>query len=370
MMVFSLTLLIAQDSLTTGYDGGFFIKGKDAKLTIEGLIQINGSFFEKNSPNDSDLFLRRMRLDITGEFFNNWLFHFEPRFLSEGVKLEEGWLGFIVNDHSFIFGRMKEPFELEETLPQRHMETVNFSILNQFAPAEDHGLTILGKFNILEYGFGLYMGTASDKIVKDKDVALRLAVNPWRKLQIGLSRTFGRANVDISGEEIKTEALVPLTSFNPGINFRGSVDRSGLELGFIEGPFGLAAEHISVHEKLNKSSVNINGSYIQTSYVLTGEDKSWKGVKPSRPFMNNPDIGTWQLVARWSQLSLDGKMSPFLQNFSDRTNSYTIGVTWYVNNFAKIKLNYLKTVFDREITLKGKNIDDDGALVLQFQMQF
>jgi phosphate-selective porin OprO/OprP len=380
----SLVLFLAlvqeppKPDLEAGYDGGFYVKGKDAKFIMEGVLQVNGVFFEADGAHESEFVLRRMRLEFSGEFYDRWLFHIEPKFTSDGVELEEAWVGFQIDNHSFRFGRMKEPFSWEEMASVRHMDMLNFSILNQFVPAEDHGITVIGNFDFLEYGVGFYNGTGSDDTTSDKDGALRLVLHPWGGLQFGGAATFGRQNIDVSGEELRTEARVPWTVYAPGTTLEDERVRLGAEAAFLEGPFALTAELMQIREELNETTVHFKGGYVQASYVLTGEAKAWKGqgvriwkgVTPARPFLRDPDLGAWQLVARWSRLLLDDDLAPFVTNFPDRIDSYTFGVNWYANDFVKIKVNYVRTVYEEDIVLAGSRHDNEDALIFQFQIMF
>lgn len=43
---------------------------------------------------------------------------------------------------------------------------------------------------------------------------------------------------------------------------------------------------------------------------------------------------------------------------------------WYANEFVKIKLNYLKTIYAESIVVDGDPHDDEDAVLLQFQVMF
>jgi phosphate-selective porin OprO/OprP len=368
----------AAPPLQAGYDGGFYVKGKDAQFTVEGLLQMNATAFEREAAHESEFVLRRMRLEFSGEFYDRWLFHIEPKFAADGVELEEAWVGFQIDTHRFMFGRMKEPFSWEEVGSQRHMDMLNFSILNQLVPAEDHGITVQGNFDFLEYGAGFYNGTGGDDTTSDKDGALRLAAHPWRGLQFGGAATFGREDIDVAGEELKTEARVPWAEYLPATVIKDERVRLGAEAAILEGPLAATAELMQIREEVNGSTVSFKGGYLQASYVLTGEGKAWKGegirhwkgVTPARPFLRDPDLGAWQLVARWSRLLLDDDLAPFVSNFPERIDSYTFGVNWYANDFVKVKVNYLRTVYEENIVLAGHTRDNEDALLFQFQLMF
>jgi len=380
VLLFALTQepSIPKADLEAGYDGGFFVKGGNAKFVLEGLLQVNGVFFEPDAAHESEFVLRRMRLEFSGEFFDRWYFHIEPKFVSDGVELEEAWVGLKAGTHLILLGRMKEPFSWEEMASQRHMDMISFSIMNQFVPAEDHGITVIGNFDCLEYGFGFYNGSGGDDTTSDKDAALRLVLHPWRGLQFGGSVTAGRQEIDVSDEELRTEARVPWATFLPGTEIEDERVRLGAEAAFLEGPFALTAELIEIREEVSETTANLTGGYVQASYVLTGEGKSWKGegvriwkgVKPDRPFLKDPDIGAWQLVARGSRLNVDRDLTPFVTNNPRRIDSFTVGLNWYSNEFVKVKVNYLRTAYDEDVVLAGKRRDNEDALIVQAQLMF
>ena len=382
-MTLLLAILLLQEpppppAIQAGYDGGFTIGGKDARLTVEGLLQVNARVFERQGPHESEFELRRMRLEFTGEFYERWLFHLEPKFAANGVELEEAWVGMQAGDHLFMVGRMKEPFSFEEMASQRHMDMLNFSILNQFVPAEDTGLTVFGNFDILQYGLGFYNGTGGDDTTSDKDAALRLNLHPWRGLQFGGAATVGREKIDISGEELRTEARVAWAEYLPGTVVEDTRVRLGGEAAFLEGPLAIVAELVHLREVLSGTTVRFRGGYLQASLVLTGEEKAWKGdririwkgVKPARPFLRDPDLGAWQLVARVSRLVLDDDLAPFLTSFPKRVDSFTFGVNWYANEFVKIKMDYSRTGYQEGIVVGGNRHRNEDAVLFQFQMMF
>jgi phosphate-selective porin len=360
----------AKPALEAGYEEGFFIRGKDAKLTEEGLLQMNASVFERDGPHPSEFVLRRMRLEFSGEFFERWLFHLEPNFGAHEFEFEEAWLGFQAGDHRFMFGRMKEPFELEEMSSTRRIDPLERSILNQLVPQEDHGITVNGRFDLLEYGVGFYNGTGSEDTTSDKDAALRLVLHPCGCLQFGGAATVGRQKTDVSAEELRTEARVPWAEFVAGTEITGQRVRLGAEVAYLEGPVAVTAELLRIREALNGETVRLTGGYVMASVVLTGEEKTRHGVKPARPFLKEPDLGAWQVVARWSRLLLDDEMAPFLTNFPGRIDSITLGVNWYANEFVVAKVDYSRTMYDEPITIQGNTHRNEDAVLFQLQVMF
>ena len=384
-----------RDTPLAGYDGGFFVRSADGRLvfTLEGLLQVRGTFFEGGlDDRTSEFDLERMRFELGGALDDSYRFHVEPNFTESEVELEEAWVGVTPPERSMriLLGRMKEPFSLEEMLPRRHFDFPTFSILNQFVPAEDHGITVLGGSldSAVEWGAALYNGTGGDDLNDDKDVAGRWVWRPWAaregsrlaRLQIGAAATLGEADEDVSGEELLTEAKVPFASFAPGSSLDGERVRLGAEAAWLRGSFGIFGEAIRVEQEmrgaLGETDADLEGGYLALSWVASGEDESFRGVRPARPFAfgNPPGSGALQLAARVSQLELDdaletfGLLSPGTSPGSVTT--YDVGLNWLATEHFKVMLHALFTEYEEAIVLGGESRDSESAVLVQFQVQF
>lgn len=380
-----------------GYDGGFFVQSPDGafRFTLEGLLQIRGTFFERGLEGRSSNFdLERMRFEFGGKFYERYLFHVEPKFTESEVELEEAWIGADLSESGprLILGRMKEPFSLEEMLPRKHLDFPTFSILNQFVPAEDHGVTILGGSldAPLEYGLALYNGTGGDDLNSDKDFAARLVARPWagcdgalfQRLQFGGAATIGREEEDLDGVELLTEAKAPFLSFEPGSRADGERVRLGLEAAWLSGPLALSAEAIEVKEDLSGAGGDVqsttSGWYVAASWVLTGETKSFRGVQPDHPWIpataGASGLGALQLALRYSELRLDddliGGGIVATNAFPDSVRTWDAGLNWYSTAHTKVMLHCLHTDFEESIVVDGDSRASEDALLLQFQVHF
>ena len=378
-----------------GYDGGFFVRSADGRLvfTLEGLLQVRGTFFESGLDDRTSQFdLERMRFELGGALDEHYRFHVEPNFTESEVELEEAWVGVTppAGSTRILLGRMKEPFSLEEMLPRRHLDFPTFSILNQFVPAEDHGLTVLGGSldSAVEWGAALYNGTGGDDLNDDKDVAGRCVWRPWAaregsplaRFQVGAAATFGEAEEDVAGEELLTEAKVPFASFAAGSELDGERLRLGAEAAWLRGPLAIFGEAIRVEQEmqgtLGATDAVLEGGYLGLSWVVSGEEKTLRGVRPERPFLfgTPPGSGAWQLAARASQLDLDddletfGLLSPGTSPGSVRT--YDVGVNWIATEHFKVMLHALFTEYEETIVLGGDPRDSESAILVQFQVQF
>lgn len=136
----------------------------------------------------------------------------------------------------------------------------------------------------------------------------------------------------------------------------------GTEFVWIRGPFSLQAEYAftsangAVVSKKNVGDQWFDGGYIQVSYFLTGENRTYdKRLGRFNPYyMSGPNtpfwlvrdrsgglnwgIGAWEVAARYSHLNL---------NSSDNViqggdmNGLTLGLNWYLNPNFKIQFQYI-----------------------------
>ncbi|HET6202532.1 MAG TPA: porin [Planctomycetota bacterium] len=392
----SLRTGTAGGAVAAGYDGGFFVASPDGayRFTLEGLLQVNANLFERGlEGRETEVFLRRMRFEFGGEFEKRWLFHVEPKFTESGVDLEEAWVGADLGEGGprLHVGRMKEPFSLEEMIPLRHVDFVNLSTLNQLVPAEQHGVTLIGRTaeSRIEYGAAVYTGDGEEEFDSDRGGCARLVLRPFAAsgepllegLQFGGAATAGRAGQDLSGTEFLTEARVPLFAFEPGSRMDGRRVRLAAEAAWLSGPFALYGEAMRAEQRMEgaggEADVRAGGGYAAASWVLTGEKKSFKGVRPERPFVPGKagaGPGALQAAARISELRLDedlvsaGLVAP--SAFPGRVRSVDVGLNWYALYEARLKVHWLRTSFEEPIAAGGDARRSEDALLLQFQVNF
>lgn len=124
------------------------------------------------------------------------------------------------------------------------------------------------------------------------------------------------------------------------------------------GPFGLMAEYAHESQEVTRSTnhqtLDHDAWQATFSYLLTGEEASYGGVKPKQPFSPNKDgWGAWEVVARLSRMDIDdnafiGTANTRLSNIATSAKSasaWGVGVNWYLNNYTRFTLDYENTRF-------------------------
>jgi phosphate-selective porin OprO/OprP len=383
---------------TAGYDEGFFVTSADGRFrfSLEGLLQVRARAFDEDGDDrHAGTELERMRFELDGVIDRTWRFHVEPKLTESALELEEAWIGVDLAKEGplLLVGRMKEPFSLEEMIPRKHLDFPTFSILNQLVPAEDHGLTLLGgsRDARVEWGAAVYDGEGSEALNSDQDVAGRLVLRPWagregsrwRRLQFGCAATVGRTDQEVAGDELVTEAKAPFLAFEPGSAIDGERTRLGLEAAWLTGPFAFSAEAMHVEQRMDGAAGSLDatfdGWYAAASWVLTGEEKTFKGVRPASSLARGASGdwtggGAWQIAARVSNLDLDegllGAGIVAAGSFPEDVTTVDVGLNWYATYHARVKLHLVRTEYGEEILVDGDARSGETALVAQFQLHF
>jgi phosphate-selective porin OprO/OprP len=147
------------------------------------------------------------------------------------------------------------------------------------------------------------------------------------------------------------------------ITSNGNANRIYPQAFWYSGPFGLMGEYVRSTQTLNASGSTTAGRYgsssnnisqtntasqLQLSYVVTGEDNQFEGVKPIRNF--DPAKGTWgalQLAARWSELNVDNDSFQLLNPIktASKATALTVGANWFLNKYSLIRFDYENVFF-------------------------
>jgi phosphate-selective porin OprO and OprP len=416
--------------------------------------------------NDSAL-LRRVRPTIEGTVLGKYDFRFTPDFGNGSAQVVDAYIDARLNPAFKIRAGKYKPFVgLERLQSGGDIKFVERSyVTNAILPNRDVGVSVYGDIfgDKLNYAFGLNNGvvdggnnSSGSEFESNKEVTARLFANPFKDetnalagLGFGIAGTFtnidGEKNLNFTDTSAADGSRNGLPSYltngqqtffryGSGVVADGRRIRIAPQANYYYGPFGLIAEYAKVSQNVGKAvegspagggtAVNefiVNGTNkklshnaweVGATYLITGEDASFKGVKPKNDFdLDNGGWGAWELVARYSEINLDsdtfkrangqygadygfvaaaaaGTAGNFayadLTKSAKSAHSWTAGVNWYLNQNAKIQLNYEHTKFDGGALQKGLPIatnnnasgsivrdrEDEDAFLARFQVAF
>ncbi|HEY8118232.1 MAG TPA: porin [Methylophilaceae bacterium] len=389
---------------------------------------------------DDTYILRRARPIIEGTLFGKYDYRFTPDFGSGTALVQDAYVdGKFAPGFKVRVGKFKPDLGLERLQSAADTKFVERSyVTNDLLPNRDIGIALHGDIldDKLNYSIGYYNGVADGSsssggvgFLGDKDVGGRIFATPFKGddsalagLGFGIAATYGDAqgernlNFTDTTTADNTRQGLPAAYLTDGqqVFFRygtgtvadGSRFRIAPQANYYYGPFGLIAEYAQVEQEVSlagggspagggaaTNSTIFTGTNkklthdaweVAASYLLTGEDASFKGVKPKRDFdLNKGGWGAWELVARYSEINLDS------DTFKNRNGQYAVassgttansayadlsqsakaaqtwaaGVNWYLNQNVKFQLNYEETSFDGGAITGASHTSPGGAVI-------
>ncbi len=394
--------------LKASQDGfGFKSADNNFEIKLRGLLQIDNRSYSdvngvgKDGKNISGFDFRRIRPTVEGTVFGKYDFRFTPEFGEAKTANATSTSGIVDAYIDARFqpwlqvraGKFKPYVGLERLQSGSDLKFIERSyVSNNILPNRDlgaaiHGDVLDGKLN---YSVGIYNGvvdggdnsTAQDTN-QDKEYAARIFTTPFKDsvdalagLGFGLAASHGnfKGTSTISGlPNYKTAGQESnFFTYSTGVFGNGNRDRISPQAYYYYGPFGVIAEYARVSQDVSNgtktASLDNEAWQIAASYLLTGEDASFKGVKPKQPFdTDKGGWGAWELVARYQENNIDNAAFSTASSgaglsFADPRNnaksakSWAAGVNWYLNQNVKLALDVEDTSFDG-----GGNVNATGT---------
>jgi phosphate-selective porin OprO/OprP len=164
-------------------------------------------------------------------------------------------------------------------------------------------------------------------------------------IHLGLSLSHQNFNDQVRTRAVPETALTTDDLVDTGKISPNSAIQINPEFAIVSGPWSFQAEYFHSALKANSAgNSRLNGIYAFGSYLLTGESRHYDrgagvfdGVRPKRKFEWGGDgWGAWEVALRVSTVDLtDGALG------GGRQTDLTAGLNWYINDKAKVMLNYV-----------------------------
>ena len=350
--------------VVTAGSGGASVKSGDGlyEFKFRGLVQGDGRFFGDGGGNDTFL-LRRLRPTFEGSLGKLVGFRLTPELAGDSATVVDAYID-LRFDPAFTIraGKVKGPVGLERLQSGNAMALVERAFPTELAPNRDIGVQAQGDIveGKLNYTVGIYNGTpdgrdaATSNPDDEFEFAARLFFEPVKGIGIGVGGSVG----DKQGTgnnflpRYRSQGQQQVFNYRSAVAAAGQHTRISPQGYLYRGPFGLQAEYIESRQELavggNAAELRNSAWQATASWVLTGEDASYRGVKPSSPFKPDGGWGAFEVVGRYGELDVDDDAFPL---FADPAlavrdaSGWTVGLNWYLNNNLKLVLNYLHTDF-------------------------
>ena len=366
-------------------------RASEFKLVLGGYIQVNFedgdvSAFEGRFGQTvvKDRFrLRRTRINLTGDFAENFDFKVEGDF-GAGDGLNSNRTGFsatdiFINWHQFAeanirVGQWKAPFGLEQITPDSSLIIIERSLpTGAITPERQIGAQVWGnpftnvwpeQKDLLTYYAGIFNGNGRNTSINDNNNFMyvgRLELMPFKDKIFGQNSSLKLGGDVLNSRDDKGTNISQ--SLNLLVNADGSLspfvlpgadERTAwsVDAWFNLGPFDLIGEYFQ--EKVNGRTVNgvppgfadftTNGYYVQGSYFLIPKKL--------------------QLAVRWEDLN-PGQMG------NDGIHSITGGLNYYIHgDDLKLMINYIHTWSDFREANPQFGQDQFNEVIARAQLMF
>ena len=384
----------------TASDRGFGFKSQDGQFEyrLRGIVHADYRQFDGDAfPTAVDGFLaRRIRPTFEGTVFGKYGFRFTPEFgeatTTSSPTIIDAYLDIREKPELQIrIGKHKPFVGLERLQSASDIKLIERSFVsNNILPNRDFGVSVSGDVleKRLNYAVGVFngvqdganIGTNQDANSK-KTFTGRLFATPFvndtesslRGLGFGIAGTTGNISTLISGYKTPGQAN-NFFAYATGTTANGVQDRWSPQAYYYYGPFGLVYEYAWVNQPIkngnNTTTVKNTAWQLAGSWLLTGEDASFRGVKPFSRFQSGPDggWGAFEVVARYQENQIDDALPTAFRpaSYALRAQGAAVGLNWYLNESSKFALNYERTRLNGG-TLDGKT---ENFLVGRYQLSF
>lgn len=371
-------------------------------VRLRGVAHIDGRHFEgEGSPAASNTWLlRRLRPIIEGTFANYYDFRFTPDFAQGRTVLQDAYVVARFRPWAQVtVGKFKVPMGLERIQSANDTRFVERAFPTSLVPNRDIGVQLAGDIGggLFNYNVsytngvndgGSAEGLATPDVENDAkgDVSARVFFQPFLNSDNFALRGFGfgvaGTYVDVAGNAGNT--LLP-SYRTPGqatfFSYRGNTAASAPtpaigNATFADGQrlryspqfyyyysnYGVMGEYAVVSQEVTRTNgavaradtLDHKAWQLQFSWLLTGEEETFRGVVPSTNFeLGKPGYGAWELVARIHELSIDeeafaGGADSYANPLTAarRARAAAIGVNWYLNPNVKWSVDYEQTHFN------------------------
>jgi phosphate-selective porin OprO/OprP len=330
---------------------------------------------------------RRARLGAQGDAGDqvHWVAEFD--FASGSVVLRDVYLSVdkLPLVREIRVGNFQEPFSLEGATSSNYFPFCERSIIMSYDPAYHWGVGMfsytenqratvqVGAFRSGSGSDGTDSGDANDMQYTDRITGLLwcdCTDNSYRLMHLGgafstaipKNHTF-TFNQGTQNSLLKSSSDNALSPFQPDITIPASnYQLYNVQWALVLNSLSFEAEWTAAEvDQIGGGPVFLNGCYGFMSFFLTGEHRQYNTrygeftmTRVNRPFflLGRPRCcgcgpGAWELTARFAYNNLLNSNLPPASNGlpqGSRLAETTVGVNWYLNDYARIMFNYVNAV--------------------------
>lgn len=406
--------------LVGSLDNGFCLKTRDesAEFHIKGLLQADYKTYDYDlepsgigtDPGTDKFDIRRARLITTGKLSPYFDFMLSYEFQGAGTRrLLDAYANVRMHDaFSLRLGQFKEPFGLEALSSDSNLFFTERSMGFDLNPNRDVGIMAFGDFysGALYYRVGLFNGDGLDDAsggnVDEPEVCARIGASPFaltgipliEGIHLGASGSYIRTDLNNVNLGISTAGGTKFfsVSSNAKFNIIRNCDtriRHGADAAWAYGPVALFGEYIQAQYNDIKTSARTFDAEMTDIYgagvwMITGEpirisQGMFQPITPKRA-LGEGGFGALGLAFRYDTFDAGDKVYDTLVFVGDsvrEAESMTLGLNWYLNQYARFSLEATHTSFDQPLQIyrdptTGISLysDKEDIIISRFQSGF
>jgi phosphate-selective porin OprO/OprP len=371
---------------------------------LHGLLQVdNRAFFNdhdnhgKSVQGNDTFLLRRARPIFSGTVYKDFDFYFAPDFGGSSVQIFDAYMNYRYAPWLQLrAGKFKVPVGLEQLQSDPATFFNERGLPSALTPNRDIGFQVWGEVakGRLSYAAGVFNGVGDGRNTSNADfedhreVAGRVFLQPFKGTGLTALQNFGfgvggswgntRSNATGLASAYLTDGQQQFFSFtNSSVVANGDHWRVSPQGYYYWGPFGLLGEYVISNQRVTKvaTSATLQNTAWQVAagWVLTGEDASYTGVTPKRPF--DPRARQWgalQLVARYADLDIDNDAFPVFANpasSASEAKAWAVGLNWYLNKNIRVNTSFSRTTFEGKISSAAATVARQAEEVVFTRLQ-
>lgn len=353
-----------------------------------------------NTTSTNQFLLRTARPIIEAKITDYFSGRLVIDFGNNQTRLVDAYLDFKPVPESKLFmlrsGKFKAPVGLERWQSEQEILFAERGQTTNLVPSRDIGVMALGEIipDQLEYQLSytngvVDLGDSNADSDNHKDISGRIFAHPFRWSDARFLQGFGVGVAGTYGSHTGSTAAPGLTAgyvtmaqsryftYNSTSFANGNQWRVNPQAYYYNGPFSLLGEYVVNSQELRNGTVNRNirndaWSAIAT-YVITGEDASFDGVKPADNFdFAKGKWGAFELAGRVGALHIDKNAFPLFSSLATSAKEAKeggLGLNWYLNNSVKLSVDFAVTRFDGDAA-SSSDRPDERTLITQAQFRF
>ena len=384
---------------------GFSLRAADGsfQLKLRGYFQTDGRFFggDRVRPSTSGLLLRRMRPLLEATLYKSMDFRIMPDFGGGTVSLFDAHFDLRLDPAVAVrVGKYKPPIGLERLQSATDLLFTERGLPTNLVPSRDLGVQLYGDLRggVVSYAAGVFngvpdLGNGDADNRDEKDVAVRLFTQPFRSRGPKALSGLGLGVAAGQGVQKGTIAAPFLPGYrSPGqqtvFAYRSDATAAGTVLAdgghtrvspqgyFYLGRFGLLGELVRSSQDVRRATtterLDHDAWQLASSFVLTGEKPTYRGVTPTKPFDRSAHSwGAFEIGARVGALMLDKDAFPLYANPQTQVRSARsagIALNWYLARGVRLHVDYEQTRFEGGATTGNR--ENERALLTRVQHSF